>query len=52
MGETSSSEQTFGRFKFVVLQGYQVRDGSRCKKKKITFIVYVKESLSVYSFMF
>ena len=33
MGETSSSEQKIRRFKFLILQGCQVKDGSRCKKK-------------------
>ena len=33
----SHSEQKFGRFKFLVLQGYQDKDGSRRKKRKIKF---------------
>ena len=50
MGETSYSEQKIGRFKFLVLQGYQVKDGRRCKKK-ITFYYVLKESFSVNSSM-
>ena len=30
----SHSEQKFGRFKFLVLQGYQDKGGSRRKKKE------------------
>ena len=37
MGETLHSEQKIGRFKFLVLQEYQDKDGSRCKNKKIKF---------------
>ena len=37
MGKTSHSEQKIGRLKFPILQGYQNKDGSRCKKKKIKF---------------
>ena len=52
MGEALSSEQKIGRLKFLILQGYQVKDGSRCKKKKIRFYYVSKESLSVNSSMF
>ena len=37
MSETSHLEQKIGRFRFLLLQGYQDKDGSRFKKKKIKF---------------
>ena len=44
----SHSKQKIGRFKFLVLQGYQDKDGSiRKKKRRSSFIMYVKESRSV-----
>ena len=33
MGKTLSLEQKIGRVKFLILQKYQVKDGSGCKKK-------------------
>ena len=49
----SSTEQKTGRFKFLILQGYQGKDGSRdAKRRRSSFIMHVKESTSVNSSMF
>ena len=50
-GETPSLEQKIGRFKFPVLQGYQLQMVADTKRRS-SFIMYVKESLSVNSSMF
>ena len=41
-GEATHLEKKIGRFKFLALQGYQVKDASRCKKKKIKFYYVCK----------
>ena len=49
----SSTEQKTGRLKFLILQGYQGKDGSRdAKRRRSSFIMHVKESVSVNSSMF
>ena len=51
MIKTSSSEQKIGGFKFLVLQGYQLKMASDAKRRS-SFIIYIKESLSMISSMF
>ena len=51
-GETPSLEQKIGRFKFPVLKGYQLQMVADVKRRRSSFIMYVKESLSVNSSMF
>ena len=48
-GETPSLEEKIGRFKFPVLKGYQLQMVADVRS---SFIMYVKESLSVNSSMF
>ena len=48
-GETPSLEQKIGRFKFPVLKGYQLQMVADVKRRRSSFIMYVKESLSVNS---
>ena len=53
MCETLHSEQKIERFEFLILQGCQDKNGSRMQReKRSSFIMYVKESLSVTSSMF
>ena len=51
-GETLSSEQKVGRYRFPVLQGYQLQMVADAKRRRSSFIIYAKESLSVNSSMF
>ena len=52
MGEILNSEQKVRRFKFLVLQGYQLQMVADAKRRRPTFIMYAKESLSLNSSMF
>ena len=51
IGGTVSLEQKIGRFKFLVLQGYQLKMVADAKRRRSSFIMYVKVSLSVDSFI-
>ena len=52
IGGMFSLEQKIGRFKFLVLQVYQLKMVADAKRRRSSFIMYVKVSLSVDSFMF
>ena len=52
IGGMFSLEQKIGRFKFLVLQGYPLKMVADAKRRRSSFIMYVKVSLSVDSSMF
>ena len=47
-----SSEQKIGTYRFPVLQGYQLQMVVDAKRRRSSFMIYAKESLSVNSSMF
>ena len=52
MGETLGLEQKIRRFEFLILWGYQLQTVADAKRRRSSFIMYLKGSFSLNSSMF